>query len=102
MTDRGLAGEVVCDTWDSTAHREEFPDWACTAGAARLPRNPTAALEGGTEYLRDLAARGVPVSPTVVRAGHRRGRPFAELAVKPAVSAGARPALRPGRSARPG
>lgn len=84
---------VVRSAWDYAERRGEFLTWS-----ASLPRvlNSPAVLDWNTNkiYLRDLAARGIPVVSTTwiepgarVRAG---SIPRGELVVKPAVSAGAR------------
>ena len=78
---------VVRSTWDYVPRREQFLDWA-----ASVPRlaNPADVLRWNTDkrYLRELAAAGVPVVPTVFVAP---GEPFAvpahEHVVKPSVSA---------------
>ncbi|NDU77123.1 hypothetical protein GWI34_31550 [Actinomadura sp. DSM 109109] len=78
---------VIRSTWDYTARRDEFVAWA-----QGLPRvlNPAAIIRWNTDkrYLRDLAAAGVPVVPTLwdpddIPAG------WPEYVVKPAVSIGA-------------
>jgi len=81
---------VVRSTWDYTARRDAFLEWA--HGVPRL-LNPEPVLRWNTDkrYLDDLAAAGVPVVPTafVVPGGPRpplRG----EVVIKPAVSGGSR------------
>ncbi len=83
---------VVRSTWDYAERRDEFLAWS-----ASLPRvlNSCAVLEWNTDkvYLRELAARSIPVVPTVwIEPGFAMGSalPDGELVVKPAVSAGAR------------
>ena len=86
---------VVRSVWDYTGRREEFLAWA-----RAVPRlvNPYDVLGWNTSkaYLRDLAAAGVPVVPTVVAApGEAYDLPArGEVVVKPAVSAGARDTAR--------
>src|SRR4051794_15692359 len=54
---------VLRSTWDYVARHGQFLDWA-----RRVPRllNPADVVEWNTDkhYLRDLAAAGVPVTPT--------------------------------------
>ncbi|MFB4307690.1 RimK family alpha-L-glutamate ligase [Actinomadura sp. GTD37] len=77
---------VVRSTWDYTSRRDEFTAWA-----ERLPRvlNPAGVIRWNTDkrYLRDLAAAGLPVVPTLwdpddVPSG------WPEYVIKPAVSVG--------------
>ena len=78
---------VVRQTWDYPHRRDAFVAWA-----HRVPRlaNPADVLEWNTDkrYLRELAAAGVPVTPTTfVAPGTRWGPPAAgEWVVKPTVS----------------
>lgn len=81
---------VVRSTWDYTARREDFLDWASS-----VPRlaNPVEVLAWNTDkrYLAGLAAAGVPVVPTTFFApGEAYEPPAYEHVVKPTVSAGAR------------
>jgi glutathione synthase/RimK-type ligase-like ATP-grasp enzyme len=84
---------VVRSAWDYAERRDDFLSWS-----ASLPRvlNAVPVLEWTTDkvYLRDLAARGIPVVPTVWiepgTATQSLALPPGEVVVKPAVSAGAR------------
>ncbi len=84
---------VVRSAWDYAERRDEFLAWA-----AALPRvlNSLPVLEWNTDkiYLRELAARAIPVVPTVWIApgtdAASLSLPEGELVVKPAASAGAR------------
>jgi len=79
---------VIRETWDYPARRDEFVAWA-----HRVPRlaNPADIVEWNTDkrYLDDLAAAGVPVTPTTYLApGAEWTAPAAgEWVVKPTVSA---------------
>ena len=87
---------VVRSTWDYTDRLPEFLSWA-----AQVPRlaNPAAVVAWNTDTRDrcDLAAAGVPVTPTP---GLAPGEPFVappgEYVVKPTVSAGARDTARYG------
>jgi glutathione synthase/RimK-type ligase-like ATP-grasp enzyme len=86
---------VVRSTWDYTADRGAFLDWA--AGIERL-LNPAGVLAWNTDktYLRELAAAGVAIVPTSWAApGERPELPAAgEFVVKPSIGAGAKGAGR--------
>jgi glutathione synthase/RimK-type ligase-like ATP-grasp enzyme len=90
---------VIRSTWDYHERRDAFVAWARS-----VPRlaNPADVVEWNTDktYLRELAARGIPVVPTAWVAD---GTPLSsvlddhgwtDVVVKPAVSAGARNTLR--------
>lgn len=91
---------VVRSAWDSHLHHEAFNRWA--DGVERVTRlyNPAQVLRWNTHkrYLRDLEARGVPVTPTTwVERGQTlelaallRKHGWDAVVLKPAVSAGAR------------
>ena len=57
---------VVRSTWDYYRHPAEFLAWTHTVGATGRLWNPGDVLRWNSHksYLRDLAARGVPVVPT--------------------------------------
>lgn len=83
---------VVRSTWDYAARRDEFLAWADS-----VPRllNPAVVLRWNTDkhYLRELAAKGVPIVPTSwVRPGGDFQPPEHDFVVKPTVSSGARDA----------
>jgi len=95
---RAAAPTVVRSTWDYIHHLDDFRDWVVRAAAAGPLWNPPDAMLDNLDkrYLLDLAARGVPVVPTVVL---ERGRPadiaafaaarrWGEVVIKPAVGAG--------------
>ena len=84
---------LVRSTWDYTARRAAFLDWA--AGVPRLA-NPAEVLAWNTDktYLRDLAAAGVPVVETQWVTDGAWERPAGEYVVKPSVGAGSRGAAR--------
>jgi glutathione synthase/RimK-type ligase-like ATP-grasp enzyme len=81
---------VIRSTWDYPPRRDDFTAWA-----ASVPRlaNPADVVRWNTDkrYLCELAAAGVPVVPTEhLEPGGAPGWPadWAEVVVKPAVSAG--------------
>jgi glutathione synthase/RimK-type ligase-like ATP-grasp enzyme len=80
---------VVRSTWDYYPRRDEFLAWA-----GQVPRlaNPAAVLAWNTDkrYLRELAAAGVPTTPTTwIGPGEAWTPPVGgEVVVKPAVSGG--------------
>lgn len=95
---------VVRTPWDYSDHHAEFVAWAHgVAGSTRLV-NPVEVLEWNSHkgYLLELCRAGVPTLPTtLVPRGAGRDEQLqalaeydGELVVKPAVSAGARGALR--------
>ncbi|HSP65443.1 MAG TPA: hypothetical protein VLO10_04555 [Candidatus Deferrimicrobium sp.] len=84
---------VVRSAWDYAERRDDFLRWS---GSVPRVLNGAPVLEWNTDkvYLRELAARGIPIVPTVwVDPGtqaHTELLPPGEVVVKPAVSAGAR------------
>lgn len=81
---------VVRSCWDYVPRREEFVRWA--HGVERLA-NPADVVEWNTDkrYLRDLAARGVPVVPTTwVEPGDSWKAASGDWVIKPAVSISSR------------
>jgi hypothetical protein len=80
---------VIRSTWDYVSRHRQFVDWA-----RRVPRllNPADTVEWNTDkhYLRDLAAAGVPVTPTDFVAPGATWTPPAEgeWVIKPTISAG--------------
>lgn len=98
-TDRAIdwhaAGLVVIrSTWDYTARRDAFLDWA---GQLRRVHNPVGVLRWNSDkvYLRELAEAGVPVVPTSwIAPGDEFGLPDGEVVVKPSVGAGSKGAGR--------
>ncbi|QSQ20389.1 hypothetical protein JY651_34785 [Pyxidicoccus parkwayensis] len=90
---------LVRNTWDVHLRREEFVAWADRVGRLTRLYNPADVLRWNTHklYLRELEAKGVPVTPTVwVERGGTldvgalaRERGWDAVVLKPAVSAGA-------------
>jgi glutathione synthase/RimK-type ligase-like ATP-grasp enzyme len=90
---------VVRTTWDYTAHRAAFLNWARDVAAVTRLVNPVEVLEWSSHkrYLLDLAAAGVAVVPTTLvprdaPAADQRAaldRHEGEVVIKPAVSVGA-------------
>ncbi|WP_163990039.1 ATP-grasp domain-containing protein [Pyxidicoccus caerfyrddinensis] len=90
---------VVRYTWDAHLRRDEFVAWAERVGRLTRLYNPADVLRWNTHklYLRELEAKGVPVTPTVwvERGGSldvgalTRERGWDAVVLKPAVSAGA-------------
>jgi len=91
---------VVRSCWDYHHRREEFLAWVARLEHARVSVwNPPAVLRWNSHkgYLRDLAARGVPIVPTrwlergtpVGLARLLRDAAWSDAVVKPAVSASA-------------
>jgi len=89
---------VVRSTWNYIHHLDEFRDWLARAEAAGPLWNPSAVMLSNLHkrYLLDLAARGVPVVPTLLlerggpidlaRVAGDRG--WGDVVIKPAVGAG--------------
>src|SRR6266550_5117847 len=93
-------GVVVRSCWDYHHRLEEFLAWVARLERAGIPVwNPPAVLRWNSHkgYLRDLAARGVPIVPTRWLARGRRvglarllrDERWSDAVVKPAVSASA-------------
>ncbi|QSX79658.1 ATP-grasp domain-containing protein [Agrilutibacter solisilvae] len=103
---------LVRSTWDYTRRLPEFLRWCRRVDAVARLLNPLDVLAWNTDkhYLRDLAARGVPVVPTrfvepdeeplpALQAflgdhGLEAGVDAAQFVIKPAVGAGSRDAQR--------
>jgi glutathione synthase/RimK-type ligase-like ATP-grasp enzyme len=95
---RSVRACVIRSTWDYHLHRDAFVRWArAVEGSTRL-WNGARVVEWNTHkrYLRDLAERGIAIVPTEwIRQGEdvqlhqTQVADWAELVVKPAVSAGA-------------
>ena len=118
----GLAPEAVCwddetvdwsrfrsailrSPWDYVPRYGEFLDWLRRVDAVTTVLNPPAVVRWSTDkrYLRDLAARGVPVVPTTFHepddpppdAANLSTPPAdGDLVVKPVVSAGSKDTMR--------
>jgi len=83
------APTLLRSTWNYPHHHERFLAWA--DGVAGPLWNPPHIVRWNSHkrYLADLAARGVPVVPTLhVPRGGTAELPEGELVIKPAVSAG--------------
>jgi len=93
-----LDAVVVRSTWDYYAKHAAFTRWISRIESLRVPMwNPPALLRWNSDkrYLRDLAARGVPVTPslwlergsgdTLAEVMERTG--WSDVVVKPVVSA---------------
>jgi glutathione synthase/RimK-type ligase-like ATP-grasp enzyme len=93
----GLDVAVVRSTWDYHRHHAEFLAWVDRAGAVvRLLNAPeTLRWNSDKRYLRDLAARGIAIPPTVWGSEigsvteTLRERGWRRAVLKPAVSASA-------------
>ncbi|MFP2933478.1 RimK family alpha-L-glutamate ligase [Pyxidicoccus sp. 3LG] len=96
---RTVRAAVVRSTWDSHLRRDTFVAWAEKVGKLTQLFNPAETLRWNTHklYLRELEAKGVPVTSTVWvdRGGTLdvdallRERGWDAVVLKPAVSAGA-------------
>lgn len=95
---RDARAVVLRSPWNYSRRRDEFLAWCRRVSAATRLLNPLDVVERNTEksYLVDLAARGVPVVPTLLHDPRSdaslddilRDRDWPEVVVKPAVSAG--------------
>lgn len=109
---RAYDAVVIRSTWDYHEHGEAFLDALAAIEGAGVPlHNPLALVRWNVRktYLRDLAARGVPVVPTTWREQLAPGEladvmaavGAPEVVIKPVVSASAKGAFRlDARSAR--
>jgi len=85
---------VVRSTWDYAWRRAEFLAWAETVPRLRNPA-PVLAWNSDKTHLRDVAAAGLPVVPTVWDPADAADLPAAdEWVVKPSISAGSRDTAR--------
>lgn len=95
---RAAEPTVVRSTWDYIHHLDAFRDWVVRAAAAGPLWNPADVMLDNLDkrYLLGLAARGVPVVPTMLL---ERGRPadiaalaaargWGAVVIKPSVGAG--------------
>jgi glutathione synthase/RimK-type ligase-like ATP-grasp enzyme len=98
--DAGWSGVVLRNTWDYTQRFDEFMAWLSRLEAAEIPVwNAPSVVRWNAHksYLLDLAAKGVAITPTrLVKAGAKtrltqlvEKEGWAEIVVKPAVSADA-------------
>ena len=86
---------MLRSTWNYTEHLDEFLAWATRVSQVTRLVNPVEIIEWNTDkrYLADLAARGIPVVPTVFVAPGEEVPPDAvagHVVVKPSVGAGSR------------
>jgi O-ureido-D-serine cyclo-ligase len=86
-------GAVIRSTWDYIERLDEFLAWTEAAEDSTRLANPSALVRWNSSkrYLLELAALGVPTVPTVwARDGSEIPPAWADVVVKPAVSAGSR------------
>ncbi len=89
---------VIRSTWNYVHDRDGYLAWCARVAAAAPMWNPPAVVAASTHkrYLLELAARGVPVAPTVLIergapvdvAALAAARGWSRLVIKPAVGAG--------------
>lgn len=110
---RAYDAVVVRSCWDYFLRVDEFHDWLRRIEAERVPvHNDVRILRWNADkaYLRDLAARGVPVIPTYwlgrgsaeSLAAVHRATGWREIVVKPTVSGGAHRTWRATLDGEPG
>jgi hypothetical protein len=101
---------VIRSTWDYWRRADEFLAWAEHAGSATVLLNPIDVIRWNLDkrYLTDLAAAGIPTTPTLFlepgdrlddtlgRSGWDPAQQAAGLVVKPVVSAGSNDTVRHG------
>jgi glutathione synthase/RimK-type ligase-like ATP-grasp enzyme len=95
---------VIRSTWDYTAHRDEFLEWARQVAATTRLVNPAEIIAWNSHksYLLDMAYAGVPVVPTTLVAhgasiddqSSALEEYTGQVVIKPAVSVGAIGTLR--------
>lgn len=90
---------VLRSTWNYTRHRDAFLLWCDAVAAASTLINPPDLVRWNTDkhYLRDLAARGVPVIPSAFLSPGDDAAALPvhdECVVKPTVGAGSQSARR--------
>jgi glutathione synthase/RimK-type ligase-like ATP-grasp enzyme len=87
---------VVRSTWDYSQRLPQFLDWLEVVDRVTDLRNPLSMIRWGLDkhYLADLAAAGVPITPTAFAEpdGEAVQLPAGGVVVKPAVGAGSRDA----------
>jgi glutathione synthase/RimK-type ligase-like ATP-grasp enzyme len=98
---------LLRSTWNYSEHPAAFLDWIDRTAARTSLWNPAEVVRWNAHkgYLLDLHARGVPVVPTHLAgrgdparlADVMASRDWAEVVVKPAVSAGSRATIRVGQ-----
>lgn len=93
---------VIRATWDYPGREDEFLAWVDALGERVHNRPAVVRWNADKQYLRDLAAAGLPVIDTLyVAPGDPVPRLRGEVVVKPTVSAGARDTGRFGPGAHP-
>ena len=93
---------LIRSPWDYSDHRDDFLAWARRVAAVTELRNPATLIAWNTDktYLRELAAAGIPITPTTfidAEASLAAWEPPTDCAtfvVKPSVSAGSRDTIR--------
>jgi glutathione synthase/RimK-type ligase-like ATP-grasp enzyme len=98
---------LVRSTWDYSDHRDAFVAWCEKVDAITRLVNPAPLIAWNTDktYLRELAAAGIPVVPTIFLGTPEQLADWVAPAdcdtfvVKPTVSAGSRDTLRHRRDA---
>ncbi len=86
---------VLRSTWDYPQRLPEFLSWLETVDAVSELVNPLATVRWNQDkqYLAELSAAGVPITPTVfLQPGSTATFPVGDFVVKPAVGAGSRDA----------
>ena len=91
----GYEVAILRSTWNYTEHLDEFLAWATRVSQVTRLANHVDVVEWNTDkrYLADLAARGIPVVPTVFAAPGEPVSPDAvagHVVVKPTVGAGSK------------
>jgi glutathione synthase/RimK-type ligase-like ATP-grasp enzyme len=88
---------VIRSPWDYVERLSEFRHWLQALDSLGTLRNPAPVVEWNLDktYLLDLAARGIPITPTevvstAVDVKRALGSIDGEVVVKPAISAGSR------------
>lgn len=87
----GFGAVVIRSTWDYPGRRAEFLEWAAHVDSVTALWNRLDLIRWNTDkrYLLELAAEGVPITPTtVVRGAGDDVELGGDVVVKPAVGAG--------------
>ncbi len=100
----GFDALVLRSTWNYPERHRAFADWLTSVEGVSLVLNPVDVVRWNMSktYLRELAAAGVPVVPTLVAdVGTEPAVPeeWDDVVVKPAIGAGAQGAARHPRTA---
>jgi glutathione synthase/RimK-type ligase-like ATP-grasp enzyme len=99
---RAFDAVVLRETWDYSEDRPAFLEWVHRAAGETRLLNPAHVVEWNTDkrYLRDLAAAGLPIVPTVFLEPGDDAEAwdvppgYTDMVVKPAVSSGSRDTIR--------